>query len=120
MLTVTASVAVLGVLARYMKRKRLVVDPKKYRRWTGKRSKASGSVKSPVTDAASHQAFSVASSGARGSFAGGRGSRAGPPSVVTVSERASVASGSAAASTVLGSGGESARLTPQQMGVMGK
>lgn len=44
--TMTASVAVLGVLARYMRRKRLVVNPKKYRRWTGKRSRASG-VKSP-------------------------------------------------------------------------
>lgn len=45
-MTVSASVALLGVLARYMRRKRQTVDPKKYRRVAGKRSRASG-IKSP-------------------------------------------------------------------------
>ncbi|GLV42512.1 Mitoguardin [Carabus blaptoides fortunei] len=122
--TMTASVAVLGVLARYMRRKRLVVNPKKYRRWTGKRSRASG-IKSPNGDAVGAATYSggaggsVASGGGRSSFAGSRASRAGPPSVVTVSERGSVASGSNVTGSALTGMESTERLTPQQLGVMG-
>lgn len=45
-MTVSASVALLGVLAKYMRRKRQSLDPQRYRRIAGKRSRASG-VKSP-------------------------------------------------------------------------
>lgn len=44
--SVTASVALLGVLARYMRRKKQTVDPKTFRRPLAKRSRASG-VRSP-------------------------------------------------------------------------
>lgn len=44
--TVSASVALLGVLAKYMRRKRQTIDPTRYRRIAGKRSRTSG-VKSP-------------------------------------------------------------------------
>lgn len=63
---------------------------------------------------------SVASGGGRSSYAGGRASRAGPPSVVTVSERGSVASGSMVAGSILAGIESTERLTPQQLGVMGE
>lgn len=44
---VSASVALLGVLARYLRRRRQTLDPKKYRRAAVKRTTRVSGIKSP-------------------------------------------------------------------------
>ncbi|XP_049821870.1 mitoguardin [Aethina tumida] len=111
-LSVTASVAVVGILARYLRRKKRVVDPSKLRRiFNSKRSRASG-IRSP-----SNEVGSIASSSGRRSAAF---SIAGRQSSV-ISEKASIASGSLVSGGLPIPEGEegSTHLTPQQLGVMG-
>ncbi|XP_065163506.1 mitoguardin isoform X2 [Atheta coriaria] len=115
--SVTASVALLGVLARYMRRKKQTVDPKTFRRPLAKRSRASG-VRSPNADL-----ISTASSGRRSNAQSNFSERrARHDSILGIiaNERASVASGSLASGTlIIPENGENTKLTPQQLGVMG-
>ncbi|XP_068902701.1 mitoguardin isoform X1 [Tenebrio molitor] len=112
--SVTASVTVVGVLARYLRRKKRTVDLSKFKRPYPKRPRISG-VRSPNGDV-----ISQASSGRRSAaYSNVYGERLPRQGSAINSERASVASGS------LTSGGlaapdqtNTAELTPQQIGVM--
>ncbi|XP_017767908.1 PREDICTED: mitoguardin-like, partial [Nicrophorus vespilloides] len=113
--SVTASMALLGVLARYMRRRRQVVDPKKFKRNFGKRARASG-IRSPNADM-----MSQASSGRRSNAYSGysdRGTVRQSSVLGGGSERASVASGSLVSGGILPEAGDTVHLTPQQLGVM--
>ncbi|XP_018332761.1 mitoguardin [Agrilus planipennis] len=117
-LSVASSVALLGVLAKYMRRKRQIVDPMKLKKQYSRRVRNSG-LKSPNGDV-----VSLASSTRRSGAYYDRISATRQNSVLGVtSEKGSVASGSgmkAIASTcVINEAGDGTRLTPQQLGVMG-
>lgn len=117
-----ASVIVVGALARYLRRKKHVIDPAKLRRnnFSSKRSRASG-IRSP------NDIGSIASSGRRsGAYSNIYGERYGRQgsTIISGSEKASVISGSLASGSVTiaatdGGGGDNGQLTPQQLGVMG-
>lgn len=125
--SVTVSVAAVGVLARYFRRRKRTIDPTKLRSgrsyyFSSKRSRASG-VRSPNGDVGSI----ASSSGRRSIF--GRQSSAAAGAARGGSEKASIASGSIVSgdnSIEMGGGGDVvgvsggvANLTPQQLGVMG-
>nr|CAH7768736.1 unnamed protein product [Callosobruchus chinensis] len=118
-LSFSASVLVVGVLARYFKRRKKTYDPSHFRGrsnvFSSKRSRASG-IRSPNGDLGS-----VASSGRRSAaFSNIYGERYVRQSSVIASGKASVASGSLVSSGLpVPEGLDSANLTPQQLGVMG-
>ena len=106
MFSVTAGVALLGVLASYLGRRRTTSFQKRVRRFGNRRSR--NSVRSP------NDIISLA-----GSKASARSGRSVSPggSIHAPSDRMSLASGSmAGAQLVIGN---STPLTPQQLGVMG-
>ncbi|XP_018572052.1 mitoguardin [Anoplophora glabripennis] len=115
--SLSASVVVVGVLARYLRRKKKIVDPAQFRRniFSSKRSRASG-VRSPNGDLGS-----VASSGRRSAaFSNIYGDKYGRQSSVITSEKGSIASGSGVSGGLhVGDGSDGTHLTPQQLGVMG-
>uniref|UniRef100_A0AAR5P4L9 Uncharacterized protein n=1 Tax=Dendroctonus ponderosae TaxID=77166 RepID=A0AAR5P4L9_DENPD len=122
LISMGAGIIVVGSLARFLRRRKHVIDPAKLRRnnFSSKRSRASG-VRSP------NDIGSIASSGRRsGPYSiiyGERYSRQGS-AIVSTSEKASVVSGSVTSGSVtigaVEDGGGDVELTPQQLGVMGK
>ncbi|XP_060516605.1 mitoguardin [Cylas formicarius] len=119
--SLTASIAVVGALAKYLKRKKRIVDPVIYKRnnFSSKRSRASG-IRSP------NDMGSTTSSGRRSAaYSNIYGERYVRQGSTIVSEKtASVASGSAISGGLMitaidGASGEGIQLTPQQLGVMG-
>lgn len=117
-ISVGTSVFLLGVLARYMRRKKQVIDPKKLRRQISMRRRLYSGLRSPNTDLIS-QASSGKRSAAISSLSDRVGLRQGSILGAT-SERASIASGSLASGALnLPQSGDGANLTPQQLGVMG-
>ncbi|CAH1970524.1 unnamed protein product [Acanthoscelides obtectus] len=116
----SASVLVVGVLARYFRRRKKTFDPSHFRGrsnvFSSKRSRASG-IRSPNGDLGS-----VASSGRRSAaFSNIYGERYVRQNSVIASGKASVASGSLVSSGLpVPEGLDTANLTPQQLGVMGK
>ncbi|XP_022919156.2 mitoguardin [Onthophagus taurus] len=118
--SVTTGVALLGVLARYMRRKKQIVDPARYRRSVFvKRNTRNSGVRSPNGDV-----FSQASSGRRSVGYSGYSDRVTVRQSSIISEKTSLASASLASGGLgqlqeIGGGGDGAHLTPQQLGVMG-
>ncbi|CAG9769121.1 unnamed protein product [Ceutorhynchus assimilis] len=120
LVSVGASILVVGGLARYLRRKKRVIDPAKLRRnnFSGKRSRASG-VRSP------NDTVSIASSGRRSAgysnIYGDRYARQ-SSTIASTSEKTSVVSGSLASGsitlTAVEGGGGDGVLTPQQLGVV--
>lgn len=116
-ISVGTSVFLLGVLARYMRRKKQVIDPKKLRRQISIRRRLYSGLRSPNTEVISH-----ASSGKRSAAISSLSDRVGlkQGSTLGPSERGSIASGSlASGALILPQAEDGANLTPQQLGVMG-
>ncbi|KAK9885188.1 hypothetical protein WA026_010695 [Henosepilachna vigintioctopunctata] len=110
-LCVTTSVAVVGMLARYLRRQKATVDRKPTnRKIFGKRGRQSG-LRSPNGDCASY-----ASSGRRSAALSNAYVKQGS---YIASEKASLVSGSMISGSVTLQEGENQALTPQQLGVMG-
>ncbi|XP_030754801.1 mitoguardin [Sitophilus oryzae] len=120
-LTVGASIAVVGVLSRFLRRKKRPYDPTKFKRnnFSSKRSRASG-IRSP------NDIGSIASSGRRSAaYSAAYSERYIRQGSTIASEKTtsiisgSLASGSLTIAAVDGGGGDNIQLTPQQLGVMG-
>ncbi|KRT78857.1 hypothetical protein AMK59_6921, partial [Oryctes borbonicus] len=86
--SVTTSVALIGLLARHMRRKKQIVDPTKLKRSLSKRTRASG-LRSPNGDV-----ISQASSGRRSGAYSGHMDRITIRQGSVISEKASLTSGS--------------------------
>ncbi|CAH1105664.1 unnamed protein product [Psylliodes chrysocephalus] len=113
--SVSASVVLIGVLARLLRRKKNMLDPSKLPKniFNGKYSRLSG-IRSPFGDVGS-----VASSGRRSGTYSIPGERY-RQSSIAASGKASVASGSIVSSGLpIPEGLDTTNLTPQQLGVMG-
>ncbi|KAL3274460.1 hypothetical protein HHI36_015847 [Cryptolaemus montrouzieri] len=109
--SVTASVAVVGMLARYLRRQKVTINVRPTNRKTfNKRFRQSG-LRSPNGDAASY-----ASSGRRSTAFSNAYMRQGS---IIASEKASLASGSIISGSITLQEGTNQALTPQQLGVMG-
>ncbi|XP_044759269.1 mitoguardin [Coccinella septempunctata] len=110
-ISLTASVAVVGMLARYLRRPIVTINPTttNYRTY-GKRSRMSG-LRSPNGDGAS-----FASSGRRSAVLSNSYARQGS---VIACDKTSIASGSILNGSVTLQEGVNTALTPQQLGVMG-
>ncbi|GLH10186.1 Mitoguardin [Gryllus bimaculatus] len=114
-LSVTVGVLVIGFLARYLRRRRRVVNPDNLHRLERRGLRSSRGLKSPNGDVLSQ------AGGRRSASPGGRGLQR--QASLLSSDRLSVASGSLGGGAVLLPGGGDApagtMLSPQQLGLMG-